>query len=205
MEDSKKVDPKKSIKKPKAPKQDLLAKAFHWTNIISLLIMTSSGLRIYNANPVFGGRGGMHFPENFLLGDGLADGRVWHFAAMWVYSINLLIYGLYIFITKRWKNRFAATNDLKALKASANVKRKIFAGHKIVYTVIIPVLLLAIVSGLTMYKPAQLHWLASLFGSWQVLRIVHFFTIPIVLGFTFVYSFMALKFGGLRLVKSMFA
>ena len=198
------AQPKKAKSKPKAPKQDLLAKAFHWTNIISLLIMTSSGLRIYNANPVFGGREGMHFPENFLLGDGLADGRVWHFAAMWVYSINMLIYGLYIFITKRWKNRFAATNDLKALKASANVKRKIFAGHKIVYTVIIPILLLAIVSGVVMYKPAQLHWLASIFGSWQVLRIVHFATIPIVLGFTFVHSFMALKFGGIRLVKPMF-
>jgi thiosulfate reductase cytochrome b subunit len=99
------------------------------------------------------------------LGDGLADGRVWHFAAMWVYAINLLIYGLYIFITKRWKNRFAASNDLKALQVSANAKRKIFAGHKIVYTVIIPILLLAIVSGVVMYKPAQLHWLASLFGS----------------------------------------
>jgi thiosulfate reductase cytochrome b subunit len=64
----------KSTKKPKAPKQDLLAKAFHWINIMSLLIMTSSGLRIYNANPVFGGREGMHLSGTFLLGDGLADG-----------------------------------------------------------------------------------------------------------------------------------
>ena len=86
------AQPQKTKSKPKAPKQDLLAKAFHWTNIISLLIMASSGLRIYNANPVFGGREGLHFPGNFLLGDGLADGRVWHFAAMWVYSINLLVY-----------------------------------------------------------------------------------------------------------------
>ena len=195
---------KKSTKTPKAPKQDLLVKGFHWINIVSLLIMASSGLRIYNANPVFGGREGIDFPGTFLLGDGLADGRVWHFAAMWVYSINLLIYGLYIFITKRWKNRFAASNDLKALQVSANVKRKIFAGHKIVYTVIIPILLLAIVSGVVMYKPAQLAWLASLFGSWQILRTVHFLTIPIVLGFTFVHSFLALKFGGIRLVKSMF-
>ncbi|MCY7407754.1 MAG: cytochrome b/b6 domain-containing protein [Alkalinema sp. CAN_BIN05] len=195
---------KKSTKKPKAPKQDLLAKVFHWINIISLLIMASSGLRIYNANPVFGGRAGQDFPDFLLLGEGLADGRVWHFAAMWIYAINLLIYGLYIFITKRWKNRFAASNDLKALQASANAKRKIFAGHKIVYTVIIPILLLAIVSGVVMYKPAQLHWIASLFGSWQVLRTVHFLTIPIVLGFTFVHSFLALKFGGIRLVKSMF-
>jgi thiosulfate reductase cytochrome b subunit len=33
---------------------------------------------------------------------------------------------------------------------------------------------------------------------------VHFITIPIVLGFTFVHSILALKFGGMRLIKSMF-
>lgn len=201
MEDANAKPPKR---KPKAPNQDLLAKTFHWINLVSLVLMASSGLQIYNANPVFGGRSGQDIPNFFILGGGLAGGRSWHFAVMWVYCINLIVYGLYIFITKRWKNRFAASNDLKALQASANVKRKIFAGHKIVYTIIIPILILAIVSGLAMYKPAQLHGLVVLFGGWQTLRTVHFMTIPIVLAFTFVHSFLALKFGGLRLVKSMF-
>jgi thiosulfate reductase cytochrome b subunit len=123
---------------------------------------------------------------------------------MWVYVVNLFLYGCFIFITKRWKNRFAASNDIKALKASANPKRKLFAGHKLVYTVILVPLLVAIASGLAMYKPAQLPWLATLFGDWQTLRTVHFMTIPIVLGMTFVHSIMALKFGGIRLIKSMF-
>jgi thiosulfate reductase cytochrome b subunit len=186
------------------PSQSFLAKAFHWINIVSLLLMITSGLQIYNANPVFGGRGGWHFPELYTLGGWLAGGRNWHFAVMWVYALNLLVYGIFILISRRWNHRFANASDIKALKASANAKRKTFAGHKLVYTAIVPILILAIASGLAMYKPAQLHWLSSLFGSWQTLRTIHFLTIPIVVLFTLIHSLLALRFGGMRLIKSMF-
>jgi len=164
----------------------------------------SSGLQIYNANPVFGGRAGWHFPKFLLLGGWLAGGRDWHFAIMWIYSLNLLAYGVYIFITGRWKHRFASSNDLNAVRVSQNEKRKNYAWHRLVYTAIVPILLLAIATGLAMYKPAQLHWLAALFGDWQTLRTVHFITVPIVLLFTLIHSLFALKVGSLRLVKSMF-
>jgi len=123
---------------------------------------------------------------------------------MWVYSLNLLGYGIYIFVTRRWQHRFASGGDLKAVQVSQNEKRKNYAWHRLVYTAIIPILLLAIVSGLSMYKPAQLHWLSGLFGNWQNLRVVHFITVPIVLLFTLVHSLLALKAGSFRLVKSMF-
>jgi thiosulfate reductase cytochrome b subunit len=195
-----------SVAKPpgKRPSQALIAKSFHWINIISLLLMMSSGLQIYNANPVFGGREGWHFPKFLLLGGWLAGGRDWHFAIMWIYSLNLLGYGLYILITRRWQHRFANSNDLKAARVSQNKKRKNYAWHRMVYTALVPLLLLAIATGLAMYKPAQLHWLAALFGNWQTLRTVHFITVPIVLLFTFVHSLLALKVGSVRLVKSMF-
>ncbi len=193
--------PKKS---PVAPTQFIWAKAFHWINIISLLLMIVSGLQIYNANPVFGGRAGWDFPRLLVLGGGLAGGRAWHFAIMWVYALNLLGYGLFIGITRRWQHRFAGNNDIKAVRVSQNEKRKNYAWHRLVYTAIIPILLLAIASGLAMYKPAQLHWLAALFGDWQTLRTVHFITVPTVLLFTLVHSLMALRVGAFRLVKSMF-
>ncbi len=201
--------PEKPAAKPKKtpaklPSQAILAKTFHWINIISLLVMISSGLQIYNANPVFGGRTGWHFPKIFLLGGWLAGGRDWHFAMMWIYSLNLLIYGIFVFVSQRWKNRFANSGDLKAIRVSQNEKRKNYAWHRFVYTAIVPILLLAIATGLAMYKPVQLHWLADLFGSWQTLRTVHFITVPIVLLFTFVHSLLALKVGTIRLVKSMF-
>lgn len=196
--------PAKRPKSPPVPTQEILAKVFHWVNILSLLVMLTSGLQIYNANPVFGSRGGWHFPDFLLLGGWLGGGRNWHFAGMWFYSLNLLFYGLYILISRRWKKRFASSSDLKALQVSQNVKRKNYALHRLVYTIIIPVLLLAIISGLAMYKPAQFYWLSGLFGSWQTLRTVHFISVPIIILFTVVHSLLALTVGSTRLVKSMF-
>jgi thiosulfate reductase cytochrome b subunit len=191
-------------KSPPVPAQSLPAKIFHWINLISLFIMLFSGLQIYNANPVFGGRGGWHFPDLLTLGGWLAGGRNWHFAAMWFYSLNLLWYGIYILISRRWQRRYATGGDVKALRVSQNPKRKNYALHRVVYTAIVPILVLAIASGLAMYKPAQFHTLASLFVDWQTLRTVHFITVPIVLVFTIVHSLLALKVGTFRLVKSMF-
>ncbi|HEY9612795.1 cytochrome b/b6 domain-containing protein [Allocoleopsis sp.] len=184
--------------------QAILAKIFHWVNLISLCLMISSGLQIYNANPVFGGRAGWHFPPIFLLGGWLAGGRHWHFAAMWLFSLNLLWYGFYIVITRRWKYRFLGSNDLKALRKSHNSKRLAYAWHRLAYTAIIPILLLAIFSGIGMYKPAQLHWIVDFFGSWQALRIVHFTSVPIVVIFAIIHSLLGLKVGGQRLLESMF-
>lgn len=196
--------PAKRLKPPPVPTQEILAKVFHWVNILSLLVMLTSGLQIYNANPVFGGRGGWHFPDFLLLGGWLGGGRSWHFAAMWFYSLNLLFYGLYILISRRWKKRFASSSDLKALQVSQNVKRKSYALHRLVYTIIIPVLLLAVASGLAMYKPAQFYWLSGLFGSWQTLRTIHFISVPVIILFTMVHSLLALTVGSTRLIKSMF-
>jgi thiosulfate reductase cytochrome b subunit len=190
--------------KAKLPRQAVPAKIFHWLNLISLSLMLGSGLQIYNANPVFGGRSGWQFPEFLRLGGWLAGGRDWHFAVMWVYSLNLLAYGIFVFATRRWRKRFASGNDLKAIRVSQNRKRVDFARHRLLYTAIVPILLLSIASGLALYKPASLHWLAAPFGNWQTLRVVHFLTVPIVLSFTAIHSLLALKTGGLRSLRSMF-
>jgi thiosulfate reductase cytochrome b subunit len=180
------------------------AKVFHWINVISLFLMLTSGLQIYNANPVFGGREGWHFPFVGLLGGWLAGGRHWHFAAMWFFSLNLLWYGLYVLITRRWRHRYVGGNDLKALQQSRNPKRRIYAWHRIAYTAIIPVLLLALFSGIGMYKPAQFPWIVDFFGDWFAIRVVHFLTVPTVIIFAIAHSILALKSGGEGLVDSMF-
>nr|WP_290225055.1 cytochrome b/b6 domain-containing protein [Trichocoleus desertorum] len=189
---------------PWLPRQALLAKSFHWINLVSLFLMLTSGLQIYNANPVFGGRAGWQIPPIFALGGWLAGGRHWHFAAMWLFSLNLLWYGLYVLISRRWRHRFVGTNDLKALQRSRNPQRRIYAWHRIAYTVIVPILLLAILTGIGMYKPAQFPWIVDMFGSWQALRIVHFSSVPIVVLFAIAHSWLGLKAGGSRLLESMF-
>jgi thiosulfate reductase cytochrome b subunit len=190
-------------KKPPRSRQAFPAKVFHWVNIISLAMMLMSGLQIYNANPVFGGREGWHIPPFFLLGGWLAGGRHWHFAAVWVFSLNLLGYGGYVLITQRWQDRFVGKNDVKALQIGKNPKRKIYAWHRIVYTSILPILLLALFTGLGMYKPAQFPWIVECFGDWFGLRVVHFATVPLVIGFAIAHSLLSLKVGGERLVNSM--
>jgi thiosulfate reductase cytochrome b subunit len=186
------------------PHQKVVIKLFHGVIIISLFLMVGSGLQIYNATPVFGGKEGWRFPSFMTLGGWLAGGRDWHFAMMWVFSFNLLIYGIYIGLTKRWQRRFVSSSDLQALKVGQNPKRKAYAWHRLIYTGIVPILILAIASGLAMYKPVQLGWLAGLFGNWQTLRTVHFMTVPITLIFTIVHMLMGLKVGGLRIWRSMF-
>jgi thiosulfate reductase cytochrome b subunit len=176
-------------------RQPSIVRIFHWVNIISLFGMIASGLQIYNANPVFGGREGLHIPWLFTLGGWLAGGRNWHFALMWVYGLNLFAYGLYIFWTKRWRDRFVGSNDVRALQASRNPKRRQYAWHRVVYSSIIPVLILAIATGLSMYQPVQFYWLSRYFGDWQTLRTVHFMTVPLVLLFTLVHSTLALGIG----------
>ncbi|MBD2093773.1 cytochrome b/b6 domain-containing protein [Trichocoleus sp. FACHB-591] len=189
---------------PWLPRQAFLAKSFHWINLISLFLMLTSGLQIYNANPVFGGRAGWQIPPIFALGGWLAGGRHWHFAAMWLFSLNLLWYGLYVLVSRRWRHRFVGKNDLKALQHSQNQKRRIYAWHRIAYTVIVPILLLAVLTGIGMYKPAQFPWIVDMFGDWQALRIVHFSSVPIVVLFAIAHSWLGLKAGGSRLLESMF-
>lgn len=196
--------PTQTPRPPLKVTQAIPAKIFHWVNIISLLLMITSGLQIYNANPVFGGRAGWHFPPILLLGGWLAGGRHWHFAAMWLFAINLLWYGIYIVITRRWKHRFVGSNDLKVLQQSQNQKRRNYAWHRVAYTAIIPILLLAVITGIGMYKPGQFSWIVDCFGSWFALRIVHFISVPLVIIFALIHSLLGLKVGGSRLIDSMF-
>ncbi|MBD2608534.1 cytochrome b/b6 domain-containing protein [Scytonema hofmannii FACHB-248] len=191
-------------KSRKLPIQAIGAKIFHSCNIISLFIMLTSGLQIYNANPVFGGRAGLHIPPLFTLGGWLAGGRHWHFAAMWLFSLNLLWYGIYVLITRRWRHRFVNINDIKALQKTQNSKRLNYAWHRIVYTAIIPILLLALFTGIGMYKPAQFYWIVDAFGSWEALRIVHFSSVPSIILFVIIHRHLGHKVGGEQLTDSMF-
>jgi thiosulfate reductase cytochrome b subunit len=123
---------------------------------------------------------------------------------MWVFAFTLLIYGIYIFLTQRWKRKFFSGQDLKALQVGQNPKRRTYSWHRLIYTGIIPILILSIVSGLAMSKPAQFHWLSGLFINWQTLRTIHFLMVPISLLFVLVHIIMGIRAGGLRLTRSMF-
>lgn len=183
----------------------LPVRIFHWLNLIALWGLISSGLQIYNANPVFGGREGFHFPGIFLLGGWLAGARNWHFTLMWLFGLNLLAYGLYILVDRRWQHYFVQKKDLVALTQTKNIQRRQFAWHRILYTIALPLLLLSLVSGLAMYQPSQLHWLARRLGDWQTLRTIHFLGVPLLIGLAIVHGTNANRIGNGALLRSIFS
>lgn len=188
----------------------LWTRAFHAFNLLVLLLMAASGLQIYNANPVFGGREGATVPELFTLGGWLAGGRDWHFGVMGLYGANL---GLWIgLLLQRRHRRLAGAGDLGTLRSSVNPPRRRLASHRITYTLMLIVLAFSLITGLAMYKPAQLWWLVSLFAfaepaghsSWQTLRVCHLATIPAIALLLVAHVVLSWRVGGLRLLRAMF-
>jgi thiosulfate reductase cytochrome b subunit len=112
--------------------------------------MITSGLQIYNANPVFGGREGWHFKfssARWLV----AGGRNWHFAAMWFYSLNLLWYGLYVVLV-------VGGNDLRVAVMSKRCKSVRMPNAKLCLASVslycdYSNIATSSLTGLTMYKP----------------------------------------------------
>src|SRR5262245_12752666 len=69
----------------------LVVRITHWINVLAVLMMVTSGWRIYNASPLFG----FTFPDGLTLGGWLAGALQWHFAAMWLLALNGLVYVVY--------------------------------------------------------------------------------------------------------------
>ncbi len=187
----------------------LWTRAFHGFNLLLLLLMAASGLEIYNANPVFGGREGATVPQLFTLGGWLAGGRDWHFGVMGLYAANL---GLWIgLLLWRRHRRLAGSGDLDTLRASVSPPRRRLASHRLTYTLMLVLLAFSLISGLAMYKPAQLWWLVSLFAfaepagfsSWQTLRVCHLATIPAIALLLVAHVVLSWRVGGPRLLRAM--
>jgi thiosulfate reductase cytochrome b subunit len=64
--------------------------------------MIMSGLKIYNASPIFD----FKFPSSVTIGGWLGGALLWHFAAMWLLLANGLIYLGLNLTTKRAFNKF---------------------------------------------------------------------------------------------------
>lgn len=187
-----------------APRRNpVWTRAFHALDIVVLLLMAGSGLQIYNANPVFGGRGGTTIPDLFTLGGWLAGGRHWHFGFMGLYAINL---GIWIALLWSWRRqRLAQLGDVSTLGHSQSAPKRRIASHRVVYTLMLLVLSFSLITGLAMYKPASLWWLSGLFGSWQILRVCHFATVPAMLALVIAHGLVSWRIGGLRFIRTMFA
>ena len=161
---------------------------FHWINFPLLGIMIWSGLLIYWAYPTYS-IGPVHFPQSVFqaldMTHRLADGMALHFFFMWLFVVNGLLYVAYTIVSGEWKllvPRSAAIfrNAWYVLLCDLHLRKerpaqeKYNAAQQLSYTAIIVMGILSVLSGLAIYKPAQLSWLAALFGGYPGARCVHF-------------------------------
>ena len=173
----------------------LVVRITHWINALAILIMVTSGWRIYNASPIFD----FKFPRDLTLGGWLAGALQWHFAAMWLLAINGLVYVLYGIVSGHFRRKFfpitpgAVLHDvLEALRGRlAHEDLSIYnAAQRSAYLAIIVAIAVLVLSGLAIWKPVQLQGLAALMGGYEGARVVHFVAMAVVVLIVLVHVLM---------------
>ena len=181
----------------------LVVRITHWLNALAIFIMIGSGWRIYNWDPLFG----FQFPVWATFGgwpevsqhwhneEGLAGALQWHFAAMWLLAVNLLIYLVYGLILGHFRRALLPlrpreiARDLRAALSGHLVHRvgERNAVQKAMYIGVVTVIVLTVLSGLSIWKPVQFQELTALFGGYDVARYVHFFCMSAIVLFVAVH------------------
>ena len=89
-----------SVRPKKRHLHPLPIRVMHWTNAVAMLIMISSGWKIYNDDVIFGW---LHFPDALTLGHWAQHGLQWHFFGMWILVLNGIAYLIYGLVTGRFR------------------------------------------------------------------------------------------------------
>lgn len=177
--------------------QPAWVRVLHWINAVAMVLMIMSGWQIYNASPLFG----FTFSPSLTLGGWLGGGLLWHFAAMWLLMVNGLIYLALGLATGRFRTKLlpitpggviADTRAALTFKLSHEDLSKYNSVQKLLYAGIIVVGILIVLSGLSMWKPVQLHWLVALFGGYDIARYVHFTCMALIVAFLVIHVALAL-------------
>lgn len=183
----------------------------HWVNVVALTIMVGSGLRIFNAYPAFARRGETFccypfehkpIPKQLTFGGWLGGARNWHFAMMWLLVVNGLIYVAFIYLHGEWRDvvpRKSFARDSVAMlsyylfiRKRHPVQGKYNALQRGTYF-ILPILgVVAVISGIAIWKPVQLQWLTDLMGGYVWARYWHFLSMVLLVALSAIHIFMVL-------------
>jgi thiosulfate reductase cytochrome b subunit len=170
----------------------------HWTNAAAMLIMITSGWKIYNDEVIFGW---LHFPEAITLGKYAQHGLQWHFFGMWILAINGMMYLIYGLVTGRFREKLlpirlgeviATVGDALRLRLKHDDLTHYNAVQKVLYVGIILVGIVTVISGLVIWKPIQFSELTSLFYDFQTARLVHFLCMSAIVAFLIVHVMLAM-------------
>jgi thiosulfate reductase cytochrome b subunit len=178
--------------------QPAWVRVMHWINAVAIILMIMSGLQIYNASPLFKS---LTFSHSITLGGWLGGALLWHFAAMWLLMINGLAYLIMGFATGRFARKLLPISPRGVISdAIAALTFKLSHGdlskynqvQKLLYTGIIAVGIVIVLSGLSIWKPVQLQYLTALFGGYDIARYVHFVCMASIVVFLAIHVLLAL-------------
>ena len=184
----------------------LFVRITHWINAFAVIAMLMSGMRIYNASPLYGFR----FPPDVTLGGWLAGALAWHFAVMWLLAINGVAYLLYGVFSGHFLRKLLNFGAMAAYRnIRLEMKYLLFHGtgeynivQRFLYVIVILDVILLFVSGLAMWKPVQLQALEAFLGGYEQARHIHFFGMTVLLIFLIIHVSVAFAIKGT--IKSMF-
>jgi thiosulfate reductase cytochrome b subunit len=195
-------------------KHKLATRWFHWLNFPLLAAMIFSGLLIYWAyDPYrigFGSVTLLHFfPDWFYnvtgIGQQLALGMALHFVLAWLFAVNGIAYVLYTLISGEWRelapDRKSFGEALQVAMHDAGFKvplppqGRYNAAQRITYSAIVLMGGLSLVTGLAIYKPAQLFWLTAALGGYEWARLEHFCLMLAYLGFFVIHIAQVIRAG----------
>jgi thiosulfate reductase cytochrome b subunit len=169
----------------------------HWINAVAIVLMMLSGWQIYNASPLFP----FTFSPSITIGGWLAGALLWHFAAMWLFAVNGLVYVALGILTGRFRRKLFPISPRAVIRdALAALTFKLSHEDLSVYNAVQRLLYLGVIlagaivalSGLAIWKPVQLQALTAIFGGYDAARYVHFFAMASIAGFLVIHISLAL-------------
>lgn len=191
------------------PRHHPVVRITHWISAFALVIMASSGLRIFNASPSFARKGGYAWwwpwegtpvPDYLTFGAWLGGARHWHFAMMWLLVANGLVYIGFLFLHGEWRTLRPVRGDIRDAFEMAKFYLHIRPVHphqgkhnalqKSAYVAMIVTGILAVISGIAIWKPVSLGWLTGLMGGYALARWWHFLAMLILALLTLVHVIM---------------
>ena len=173
----------------------LYVRISHWLNAIAVIVLIMSGLKIYNASPIFD----FLIPKELTLGGWLGGALLWHFAFMWLLVANGLIYLVLNFSTGRiWKKFFPLSPKAFMQEAFDTLRGKLSHRdlskyntiQKVAYLSTITDIIILVLSGLAIWKSVQFPVLRELMGGFDNARIVHFVAMSYIVFFIVIHLLM---------------
>lgn len=167
----------------------------HWLNALAMLVMVASGWRIYNASPLFN----FTFPAELTLGGWLGGALQWHFAGMWLFGINGVVYLLINIFSGRLKRKFWPLSPRELIKDFVAALRGKLAHEdlshyntvqKLAYLFVIFDGIILVCSGLVVWKSVQFPLLRELLGGYDNARFIHFYAMSGMVGFVVIHLIM---------------